>query len=149
MRFRTDSILIALLGLAAALQASCAMAGYLPVGVGALVGSDMDLVSFAEAEAYSGLQHSPSSAGPVSSRDRNHPPFQDDELRTVNYSTESAGCGAQSPSHSGGSSFSPAAIPIGLAAIPKATPIGLLPVEMGPFFSNPPPWTLLRPPRFV
>lgn len=147
MRFRTDSILIALVGLAAALQTSCAMAGYQPVGVGALIGGDMDLVSFAEAEAYSGFHHSSSSAGPVNSRDRNHPPVQDDELRTVNYSTESAGCGAQSPSHSGGSGSSPAAIPAGLAAVPKAIPIGLLPVEMGPSFSNPPPWTLLRPPR--
>ena len=68
-------------------------------------------------------------------------------FRTVQGSLVSSdgACGAESSSYPGGSSSNPA-IHYLAVAIPECTLLSRLPDEMGPHFSNPPPWTLLRPP---
>ena len=50
-------------------------------------------------------------------------------------------------SQSSGNGTNGAAITSTIAQVPQTALTGRLPYEMGPSFSNPPPWTPLRPPR--
>jgi hypothetical protein len=66
--------------------------------------------------------------------------------RSGNLVTSEGACGAESFPQSNGGGLGNLAIYSATWPFPDRTPLARLPDEMGPHFSNPPPWAPLRPP---
>ena len=143
-------ILLSVAVVLATLGANCAMAGFVrPKAALAAPGEQAVLLWDAE---LSGQETSPGGAGPAAAAPGGPDRDEGGDRPTIQhfYAAPGGGTGAcETPStgQSGGSGSSGAAIPCSISEIPKTTPTGWLPSEMGPAFSNPPPWTPLRPPR--
>lgn len=151
-RNRTSLIAAAVAALCVACAADCALAGFVRVGDllcaaradGNLLGLAA-LCEDAESAAFScaAAPGEPSpSRGPA--EDEDSPPAWRAPGEPLPVNT--GACGTQASSGSGG--HGPAsALPTSLAQAPQPALSGRLPTEMGPHFSNPPPWTPLKPPR--
>ena len=147
---RTKLILTGALTLLAALQANCAIAGFSRPKVIYPAGGEGATVIWV-AEACEG-QSSLDGAGPVlpttplpSDPDEPSDPPAFCPVEGMPAGGMGASGTASSPQSSGGSST--AAVPNETSELPEATLTSRLPPEIDPSFSNPPPWTPLRPPR--
>jgi hypothetical protein len=138
---RPTPILIAALALLAALQARCALAGFIRVDVSTLTGEET-LLAFADSRANRDFAQPSTSAGPLTPHD-NRPSIQTIER----IAQDSGACGSQASSPSSGSGSNSAAVASAISQVPQPPLVGRLPTEMGPSFSEPPPWRPLRPPR--
>lgn len=148
---RPRAILIATVAVLAALTADTAIGGFIRVqsvlsaqGEAGLLGS----AGFPQDDASLGA------AGPVAPTAPASPGEDDggeDEQGFRNCQGPLAGgsgtCGSQSSSQSSGNGSSNAAIASAISQVPQTALTAQLPGEMEPAFSNPPPWTPLRPPR--
>lgn len=147
MTSRTRLLLTLVLALVAATQTTCAVAGYQRVEVSCLVGDQADLVSFADTIDKGISPSFGAAAGPVNSEERRGPSLQDREDFVLAVASDASACGSPVTSSSSGHGSSATALPSAFSDSPPAPLIGFLPTEMGPSFSNPPPWTPLEPPR--
>ena len=150
---RTRLILTGALTLLAAFAGNCAHAGFSRPKVVYPAGGEGATVIWV-AEACEG-QPLLEGAGPIlpttplPPSDRNDPSDPPAFCPVEGMPTGGMGASgtASSPQSSGGSST--AAIPNETSKLPEATLTARLPAEMDPAFSNPPPWTPLRPPRIL
>ncbi len=149
MTSRTRILLTLLFTLVAALQTTCAVAAYQRVGVACIVGDQADLVSFADTADKSMSQPFGAAAGLVDRDDRRGPIVQDREDFLQVVTSDASACGTPVTSSSSGHGASATALPSAISNLLPAPLTGFLPTEMGPSFSNPPPWTLLKPPRYA
>lgn len=149
MTSRTRIFLTLLLALVAATQTTCAVAGYQRVGVSCLVGDQADLVSFADTADKSISQSFGAAAGPVRRDERRGPTVQEREDFVLVVTSDASACGTPVTTSSSGHGASATALPSAISNLLPAPLTGFLPTEMGPSFSNPPPWTLLKPPRYA
>lgn len=147
MTSRTRILPTLLLALVAAAQTTCALAGYQRVGVSCLVGDQADLVSFADTIDKSISQSFGAAAGPVRHDERRGPSVQEREDFVLAVASDASACGTPVTSSSSGHGPSATALASAFSNFLPAPLTGFLPTEMGPSFSNPPPWTPLKPPR--
>lgn len=147
MTSRARILLTLLLTLAAATQTTHSFAGYQRVGVSCLVGDQADLVSFADTADKSFSQTFGAAAGPINRDERRGPTIRDREDFVLAVTSDASACGTPVTSSSSGHGSSAAALPNAISNLLLAPLVGSLPGESGVLFTQPPPWTLLRPPR--
>ncbi len=150
---RVRQILIVLIALQAGWQVDRACGAFVRIQDGALPLIDKSVIalSLGNFAAEEGSLAGESSPEPASrSRLGNHdnrpsPPALQQLFGQVPVDSGPSGTSPSSQSHLGGSPT--AALSSSGSHLPQATLISRLPRDMGPAFSNPPPRTLLRPPR--
>ena len=143
---RTKLILTAVAALATAFAADYAHGGFIRVQS---VLSPQGEASLLWSAGLSQDDTSMGAAGPVAPTAPGLPGEDEQAFRNCQGipAGGSAGCESASSSQSVGNGANSAAITSTIVQVPQTSLIGRLPCEMGPTFSNPPPWTPLRPPR--
>lgn len=137
-------LILALFAVSAAFQADRALGGYIPVrATFSTLGTDVGVGIVDDQSLLGGASDQAMPPSPIENDEGEQPRLR--ELWDI--LPGQSGCGSGASSHATWNGSSNAMAAIGISDVRQPMLVGLLPDEMGPTFCNPPPWTLLRPPR--